>query len=192
MSVSDSLNAVQIFFLVCAGIGGVLFAIKLALQFMGSDGDLDAHGDIGLDHGDAGHLDADASFKILTIQGLMSFLLMFGLVGFALQKDSGAGILLSILGAVMAGFASVWAMGKLFRTAKKLQSSGTLEVVSATGCEGTVYLTIPKNGTGRVFVSVKGRLREFDAVSHNHEEIKTDERIRVVWVNGSTLVVEKI
>jgi len=41
-------------------------------------------------------------------------------------------------------------------------------------------------------VSVKGRLREFDAVSNINEDIKTGSRIRVIDINGRLLVIEKI
>jgi len=123
---------------------------------------------------------------------LTSFLLMFGLVGFALYRQSRVGAALSIFGAAGAGLASVWIIGKMFNTVGKLQSSGTVNTVGAVGAEGEVYLTIPKEGAGRVMINFKNRLREFDAVSQDNEELKTGTRIRVAWVKGNVLQVEKI
>jgi membrane protein implicated in regulation of membrane protease activity len=182
-------TGLEVFFIVCALVGGILFFVRLILQLLGAG----HNGDLGLDavHGDAGHMDSDASFKILTLQGLTAFFMMFGLVGLALHRQSGAGAFLSILGAAGVGVATVWILGGLFSSAKKLQSSGTVDMVGAIGSEGTVYTTIPAQGTGSVQIIMKNRLREFDAVSHGKEELKTGEHIKVVWVNGNVLVVDK-
>jgi membrane protein implicated in regulation of membrane protease activity len=194
----NSLNGLEIFFMICAITGGILFLVKLIMQFVGSDHDFD-HGDGDFGHADAptdahadAHADSDVSFKVLSLHGITSFFMMFGLVGFALYRESRVGSLLAIVGAIAAGSASVWVIAKLFSTMFKLQSSGTLDIMSTVGTEGTVYLTIPANGQGAVMVSVKNRLREFDAVSQDKQELKSGARIRVVWVNGNILVVEKI
>ncbi len=176
-------SGIEIFYLVCAAIGGVLLLVRLVLQFIGADGDADAP------DFDAHHLDADASLKLLSLHGLTSFLMMFGLVGFALYRESNSGFVLSLLGALAAGAVSFWIIGKLFAWITRLQSSGTLSLDDAVGCEGEVYLTIPKDGTGKVNIRFSNRLREHDAVSKEGEELKTGERIKVLQVRGSTLVV---
>ena len=118
--------------------------------------------------------------------------MMFGLVGLALYRESQVGILFSMVGAIMAGAASVWIIKKLFGVFGKLQSSGTIEIDSAVGAQGNVYLKIPQGGVGRVLVKVKNSLREFDASAVDENEIPSDTPIRVVWVDGKVLVVEKI
>ncbi len=57
---------------------------------------------------------------------------------------------------------------------------------------GTVYLTIRAQGTGKVQITLQGRPREFEAVAKDGAEIKTGERIKVLEVNNSVLVVEKV
>ncbi len=178
------------FFLICAFLGGVTFLIRFVLQLAGGNSDVNADIDVG--HADVVHGDVDASFKILTLQGLTAFFMMFGLVGFVLLRESKVGNTLAVAGALIAGLASVWLIGKIFSSFKKLQSSGTIENKSAVGAEGTVYLTIHSGGTGKVQVSINGRLREFDAVSSMNEDITTGSRIRVKDINGRILVVEKI
>lgn len=184
------LTGLDIGFLVSAGLGGVLFVAKLILQLLGADHGIDADTDIG--HGDAGHASSDTSFKVLTLHGLTGFFMMFGLVGFAMHRQSGAGLFLSLAGAVAAGALTVFIIGKLFSSVKRLQSDGTVDIVSAIGGEGTVYITIPQGGTGIVQVVFRNHMREFEAVSQNNEELKTGEHVRVVWVKGNTLVVDKI
>ncbi len=184
-----SFSGLELFFLGSAALGGLLFIVRLGVQLIGLDHDPGS--DLNFDHGDAGHIDSDTSFRVLTLNGLTSFFIMFGLAGLALYRQGAAGSLLSILGAAGVGVATVWLLGKLLSSAKKLQSSGTIDTVGAIGSEGTVYTTIPAHGTGSVQVVVKNRLREFDAISQSKKEIKTGERIKVVWVNGNVLVVEK-
>jgi membrane protein implicated in regulation of membrane protease activity len=185
----SNLNGFEIFFLICAIVGGFFVLAKLIMQFIGADADIDTDLDTGID---TQHVDSDIGFKALSMHGLTSFLMMFGLVGFALYRQSHAGMFLSILGASIAGFASVWVIGRIFASVSRLQSSGTLATASAVGSTGTVYLSIPRGGTGRVSINFRGRLREFDASAADGEAIATGTPIRVVRVEASVLVVERI
>lgn len=216
---SGDFTALDHIFLACAILGGLLFVVRVALQLLGGhghDGDLDHaeldHGDVDdgdldhaevddgdLDHGaQVHHGDAAEAFlagdiKLLTLQGIMSFLVMFGLVGLALSRQSEFGAFFSLLGALVAGTAIMWVNAKLIMLAHRLQSSGTVSNTAAIGQEGTTYLTIPAGGVGKIQVSFKNRLREFEAKSHGGEAIKTGERVRVVAVeDGRVMVVERI
>lgn len=188
MSIFEHFNGVEIFFLICAIIGGVFVIIRLILQLVG--------GDHGLSNGthtiDLHHSDSDVGFQIFSLHSLSSFLLMFGLVGLALYSQSKLGVFISIIGAIAAGLGSIWLIAKLFSLTSKLQSSGTIQIDNTIGTQGKVYLTIPEGGTGRVLVSVKNSLREFDAASHDDQEIPTGTPIRVIWIDGNILVVERI
>ncbi|MFH0780593.1 MAG: hypothetical protein V2B20_01380 [Pseudomonadota bacterium] len=184
-------NGLEICFLVCALLGGFFVIVKLILQFVGGDVDTDGHfnGDIG---GDGDHANSDIGFRLLSLQGLSSFFMMFGLVGLALYRQSQVGVILSIAGAVVAGLLAVWIIGKLFQGALALQSSGTQQTADAVGCTGTVYLTIPEGGTGRISLSFHNRLREFDASEKHGALVPTGTPIRVVEVHANVLVVETI
>jgi membrane protein implicated in regulation of membrane protease activity len=184
-------NGVEILFLICAIVGGFFVVVKFIMQFMGMDHD--AHTEIGMGHDiDGHHADSDLGFKMLSLHGITSFLMMFGLVGLAFYRQSSVGILISMLGASVAGLASVWVIGKLFFLAAKLKSSGTIAIDSTVGAQGKVYMAIPENSTGRVLIKVHNSLREYDAVSNDSKAINTGIPIRVVWVDGNVLVVEKI
>jgi membrane-bound ClpP family serine protease len=184
-------SGLEILFLICAAIGGGLFVSRFILQLAGAH-DAGVDTDLEVGHADVDHLDADVSFKLLTLQGLTAFFMMFGLVGFALLRESHVGGGLALAGALAAGLGTVWLIGKLFTSIKKLQSSGTLDNAAAIGEQGSVYLTIRAGGRGKVHVSLKGRMREFEAVSKNGEEIRTGERVTVLEENNSVLVVEKL
>jgi membrane protein implicated in regulation of membrane protease activity len=187
--VISHLSGTETFFLVCAALGGGIFFVRLIIQLVGGLNDLDT--EISAGHGDIEHADADSSFKHLSIQGLTSFFMMFGLVGFALLRGSRTSEAIALLGAVAAGFATVWVIGKIFTVFRGLQSSGTIDIRSTLGEKGTVYLTIPAGGPGKVQIVVKGRLREFSAISRDQIEIKTGTPVHVVQIDGNILIVEK-
>lgn len=207
---SVQFSGIETLFLVCAVIGGVLFVVRLALQFIGGDsgGDHDMGGvsdvsdvdisgaDIDGDFGgdaDVDMHDAYLSFKILSFQGLTAFFMMFGLVGLAMMRETDQGPTAAVIAASLAGFGTVWIIGLIFRKAGSLQASGNINLRNAIGQQGEVYLTIPSSGTGKAKVTVQERLRIYDAVSTGTEKIPTGERIRVVDVTPqSVLVVEKI
>ena len=181
----EQFNGVEVFFLICAVVGGIFVIIRFIVQFIGVDHDVDTDFD-------GHHADSDLGFKILSLHSLTSFLMMFGLVGLAFYRNTKFGIFFSILCAIAAGIAIVWFIGKLFLLAKKLQSSGTITIDDTIGAQGKVYLTIPGDGVGRVMITVNKSLREFDASSNDDKEISTGTPIRVVWVDGNILVVERI
>ncbi len=189
-------------------IGGALFLLRIILMLSGglfSDGDMgsvlgsetDFSGDVvvdgDLDTGSVGdHVETDTSFRLLSFQGLSSFFLIFGLVGLALVKAN-LHVLLTVFGAMLAGLFSVWVISILFSQTRRLQADGTINIKNAIGERGTVYLTIPGNGSGQVQVSVQGSLKIFDAISKEKKKIATGEKIQVVDVaDGKTLVVKKV
>ncbi|MEW5734087.1 MAG: hypothetical protein AB1921_04485 [Thermodesulfobacteriota bacterium] len=185
-TILTDLTLVDLIYLACAVLGGLLLIVRMALQFLGMDHHGD--GDLGAgDVGDAGH--GDFGFRLLSVQGLTGFFLMFGLVGLAMSKQSRTGIALSFVGATAAGLFTVWLIAKLLHMMLKLQSSGTLSLEDAVGCRGEVYLNIPAKGVGIVLVKVSGRLREFEAMEKDGKELKTGTPVTVSGLAGTKLLV---
>ena len=176
-----------------ASIGGALFLVRMLLMFLGGElGDADgADGAGDVDHG--GMHASDIGFKVLSLQGITAFFMMFGLVGLAILKGTSPGTpwsLLSMAGGTVAGLGTVWVIAKLFMMMKSLQSTETLDMDDAIGTVGTVYLTIPVEDTGKVQITVRGSLGVYNAVSEEKKEIKTGEQVMVVRVvSGNVLVV---
>lgn len=169
---------------------------------VGHDAGIDVDHDVHVDgshelaetDGHDGHdLDnSDFSFKFLSLQGLTAFFMMFGWVGLAMIRDSALPGWAAVFGGIFAGMITVYIMAFMFKIFINLQSDGTMRVKNALHSGGTVYLRIPSQGSGQVQVEVDGRLKIFDAISANKEEIKTGEQITVVWVqDNGVLVVEK-
>ena len=175
-------NGVEQMFLLAGVVGGIILVFRLILTIAG----LDHHGGV-----DAVHVDSDGGFQALTIQGISSFFAMFGVVGYTLYRSASLGMVLSLAGALAAGVFSVWLIHKVFRSMLRLQSSGTVSLFAAVGSEGSVYLTVGKDG-GRVQINFANRLREFEAVSASGATIPTGTPIRVQSVEANTLVVAPV
>ena len=134
---------------------------------------------------------ADASFKALTFQGIMAFMMFFGLAGlYVLKSDGGASM--SVLAGAVAGGLSMYSTGKLFELFVTLQQDGTTDLSEAIGSKGQTYLRIANNGVGQVTVDVNGAQRTYNAKSEDDAEIGTGDFIEVVDVIGEVLVVKRI
>lgn len=166
-------------FLLGAIVGGLILILRLILMIAG----LDHHTDL--------HMDSDAGFQALSIQGISAFFTMFGVVGYMLHHNAALGLILSLAGAVVAGVFSMWLIGRVFRAMLRLQSSGTVSLFAAVGSEGSVYLTVGKEG-GRVQINFANRLREFEAISADGSTLPTGTAIRVQSVTANTLVVAPV
>ncbi|HET9862905.1 MAG TPA: NfeD family protein [Steroidobacteraceae bacterium] len=176
-------DGIEQMFLLCALLGGTILILRLILTIAGIDGH---DGDV-----DTVHASSEHGFQILTIHGISSFFAMFGVVGYSLYHNTSIGMLLALAGAVIAGVAAVWIIQRIFMGMLHLQSSGTVSLDEAVGSEGSVYLTVSKDG-GRVQINVANRLREFEAVSADGATIPTGTAIRVQRVAANTLVVAPI
>lgn len=178
-------------FAISSLLGAVLLALRLVLMFVGGDGDADVDigDDVGFDDFDA----TDASFRVLSLQGLMAFFLMFGLVGLALSREAQFSGVVSFSGAMAAGIISMVLIGLIYLFFERMQSSGNINMQSAIGREGTVYLGIPAHGTGQVQVAIQGRLRVEDALADGGQPLPTGTPVRVTGLRGNqTLVVAPV
>jgi len=199
------LESLDKIYLACAVFGGAFFIFRTILMLSGigdTDTDMDVDTDAAdfdhnpdhmedLDHGD--HADHDAGLKLLTLQGLTAFIMMFGATSFAFSRGSLLNdIMIFIIGAVVGLFA-MWLVAKGFALMRSLQSSGTMRISDAIGEEGTVYLTIPADGIGKIQVVISGRLMVMDAVSHDKVELKTGERVCVSEItSGGMMAVRSL
>lgn len=148
--------------IVIGGVSTALFAVRLVMMFIGVDGH----------DGDAMHTPESSSvgdvadFKIFTLlTGIVTLMvgswttLLFMNLTWPIWLSLGAGYAIGFVAAIGTGYA-------LF-SMRKLESDGTIRNFEAAGLKGTCYLAIPEagKGKGQVQISVKGRLRTFDAVS---------------------------
>lgn len=210
LEIINSMTALQQLFLTCALGGTLIFVARTVMMFMGMsdmDGDSDISGfehtdvEFDLDGGDTDFDagtddyvggDSDASLGYLSIQSITAFLMMFGWVGLAMSYESNLPGIIATSGGAFAGLITIWMLKYIFGLFLGLRSDGTMRIKTAMGAAGKVYLRIPAEGSGQIEVEVDGRLKIFDAVSKQKEEIQTGEPVTVVWIqDNNTLVVEK-
>lgn len=184
------ITGIDVFFAAMAVIGTILFTIYFALVLLGgvAEGLADA-----IPFVDASfELDAEGVFHMLTIQGLLSFMMMFGIFGLAVsQGDYGA--LPAITAGSIAGIASMWVVGKVFQAIAGLETDGTVVHNQAHGAKGTVYRTIKPGQSGQVQVEFQDALRTCEAVAEDDTlTIETGKFILVVGNIAEVLVVRPL
>ncbi len=194
-------------FLFCAIIGGVIMICQFAMTLLGigDDGgtfDIDPGGDFGGgdfgdgDFGDGFDGDLDASdhashlFEVLSLQTLVTGITVFGLVGYiAAAKEQST--LISILAASAAGIAAIYGMYYLMRSIHRLQDDGTIQIRHAVGHRGSVLVPVPggNSGTGKVSISLQGRLEEIAALTDYDGKLATGSQVEVTEVIGPHTVM---
>ena len=183
------ITGIDILFAVMALIGTVLFLIYFILILIGgvADGVLEVAGfDADFDMG------AEGIFHKLTIQGILSFIMMFGISGLAVTQSDG-GDLLAIAVAVVSGIFSMWIIGKVFQVMKSLEVDSTVKHSLAVGAQGKVYMEIKAGQTGQVQVEFQNAMRTCDAVLEDEKwSLDTGKFVEVVKVIGETLVVKPL
>ena len=181
------ISGIKLLFAASALVGGILFVLYFFLLMIGGiatdvfDGLFGIVVDVG----------ADASFKALTFQGIMAFMMFFGLAGLYTMESNG-GASLAVVAGALAGGVSMYFTGKLFELFVTLQQDGTTELSEAIGSKGQTYLRISEGGLGQVTVEVNGIQRTYNARSEDGAQIATGDFIEVVDTIGEVLVVKRI
>lgn len=184
------IEGLDIVFAGMAIVGTLLFIIYFGLVLIGgvADGALDM---VGIDV-DFGMDSAEGSFQMLTVQGILSFVMMFGIFGLATsQADQHSVIAIGVGGA--AGLSSMWLVGKVFQVMMSLESDGTVRHNEAIGAKGTVYRTIRAGQSGQIQIEFQDALRTCEAVAEDETlTIETGKFVTVVANIGEMLIVRPI
>lgn len=202
--------------LYCIAIPATLiFVIQTFLSFIGgleggegihfsdtSGLDLDTPDMDFIDASDIGELSHDISeaigagdgavLRVLTLQGMVAFLTVFGWSSIAAIQSGGEEAASIFLGVIL-GLVAMLAVAKLIQLSAKLAENGTTDLKNAIGEMGRVYLPIPRKGggEGKIMVQIQGSYMECSAISEGEEGISTGSNVRVVDMIGNVLVVEK-
>lgn len=189
----ESLTELQHIFAFIGIPATLVLIVQTVLLFFGiGDGDVDTDFDPdGIDIGEAG---GDGGLALFSIRGIVAMLCIAGWSGIVFV-DFGLPNALSVVLAAICGIAALFGMAYLLRGVSKLQSSGNIQLGSAIGKVGEVYIPIPSagNGKGKISITVQDRFIELDAISSDDSPIKTGDSVRVVSINESGLaVVERI
>jgi membrane-bound ClpP family serine protease len=177
----DGLSGVQQFLFVVALFSTLIFALQFLLSMFGIDGDdMDGSPDGGLSLGDA-----------FTVRNGVSFLMGFswgGLmaISWGLEHVVIVGFIGVVLGSLLVAFNMLLMFGM-----SKIRHQGNIRLENAINQPARVSLKIPagRSGTGKVTLSIQGRLKELHAVTPGDALVRNTS-VRVTEVEGDQLVVE--
>ena len=169
-----------------------VFIIQSIMTFVGMDSETNFDGDFD-DDMSADGAGESTPFQLFTFRNLINFMLGFSWTAIALRASTESTSLM-LVGGVVVGVLLVCAVMYLFKWMSGMQQSGTIESEALVGCKGSVYLTIPagRTGEGKVQITVRGAIREYNAMTEG-DRLPNEAPIRVVAVlNGHTVLVEKV
>lgn len=188
MDMYEGLSALMKVFWGCAAIGSIFMVVQLVLSLVGM-GDTDT--DFGGDSLDG--LDASGGMELFTVKNLINFFVGFGWGGISFSGVIAQEWLL-VLVALLCGCLFVALFVFLFRQLMKIAGNSAVGAEACVGMTANVYLRIPasRSGKGKIQASIKGALREYDAVTDDEADIHTGCQVKVLGlVNEDTLLVAK-
>ena len=148
----------------------------------GLDSDDVTDGDVTVDDvagGDAA--ETMGAFKLLSIRSVIAFFTLFSWGG-ALYLADGRSVRAAIgLGALW-GAAGMVVVALLLYVLPKLAHTGTLDIATAVGAAGSVYIDIPEGGEGEIRTEVGGVMSHVKARASDGQAIKA----------GTAVVVERV
>ncbi|MAT15934.1 MAG: hypothetical protein CMJ46_11775 [Planctomyces sp.] len=168
-------------------IGVTLITIQVVLSMVGFVGDLEfadvSDPDLDFDTGDSdwgGKLLGVLSFRAIVIA-----IAVFGFIGMAATKQFPDAEPRNFILAFCSGLGTLYLVGWLIQSLYKVRYDGTANIKKAVGEQGTVYLKIPGNnsGRGKVTVNLQGRSMEYEAITEQ-DEIQTGATVIVTSVHS--------
>ena len=185
----------------CALFGTLLFFLRTVISGFDDSDDGDGDGlhdggagdDQGMDHNN-GHHGTTSLFRFFSIHSITGFFMMFGWVGLACMKQLAYTTTTSMAIALIAGMATMFITGLIFKGASMLVSQGTVfDVKKTIGLVGTVCQQIPHNGHGKVQLEIDGIIREVLAQSQDNQAIESFKLVKVVGtLDYEVVIVEKV
>ena len=112
---------------------------------------------------------------------MVAFFAVGGWAGLSALSLSGSAAA-AIITAFIAGSLALLMVAWFFKWAASLNENGTLQMESAVGKVGEVYITVPPemSGTGKVNVIIQGRMTEAEAMTDCDRPLKYGEPVEVV------------
>lgn len=184
--------AEQIFALIAIPSTLVIVVQTVLLLFGIGGDDMDADG---IDLNGNGEIDTPGDggsdgLALFSLRGIMAMGAVGGWSGLVMY-GAGINIVVSIVFAVIFGFLALVGIAYLMKLAMSLQQNGNIDLGTAIGKVGTVYIPIPPDmkGSGKVNITVQERFIEVNAVTKSDRRLATGESVRVTATDETGLVV---
>lgn len=163
----------------------LIFIIQSVMTFIGADASdgLEADFDSNLDG-------ADSPFQLFSFRNMINFLLGFSWSGISFYDKINNSFLILI--SCVIGIAFVTLFFIIIRQVEKLAENNSFLIKNCLNKTAEVYLTIPGllSGKGKVLISIKGSVRELDAITEG-EKIETGKLVIVSGIKNNELLIVK-
>jgi hypothetical protein len=155
---------------------------------------------MGADAGDGVSADFDSNlevvhspFQLFSLRNLINFLLGFSWTGISLYQVISSKPLLVLVSSGV-GVLFVVAFFFFLTQIQKLAEDNTFKIKEILNQTAQVYLTVPanKSGKGKIQVSVRGSVKEVDAITDG-EKVESGTLVKITGLqNDQIAIVEKI
>jgi len=190
----------------------VFFVWQLIAAFVGLDGDADADADVDADVDVDAEIEADAdgtyddfehgaeadsaetitSFRLVSVRSVLAFCTLFSWAG-AMYMSRGYSTQSSLLYGLIWGGAAMVIVALIFHLMRRMAETGTPQLATCVGRNGTVYLDIPEGGRGEVRVPVSGVMAHVKARTADGKSLSMGKSVRVRRVlDSATVEVESV
>lgn len=184
---NDIIRSGSIFWF-CALAGSGMFFFQFVISFFST---IDQSN---FDSGNTIDTNSDSSdirkFKWLSMHAITGFFLMFGWTAITCQNEFKLQNMYTIGISIAVGLMTALIISFIFKFAKKLQSSGSIyRIDDAIGKEAYVYHCIPKDGIGKISISLHNFTHEIDAISYNSEKLSSFTRVKIINKKDDNTVI---
>jgi len=181
------------YFFIAVG-SSAFFILQSIFTFIGIgdnfelDADFDAELDLDVDIADG----LNMTFHLFTIRGIISFFMVFGWSGFLLTQNELNPVAVFFI-SMGTGTIMLFLIALVYYFFERISQDGNMDIKTAIGKQGTVYIPIPhrNEGIGKVQIVVGESLKTLDAIAKD-KPITTGSQVRVIGIINEMLEVEEI
>jgi len=162
----------------------VLYIIKLII-FILIGGDVEVNADFD------SITETDISFNFLSIQSILAFFMGFGWSGLAALTQFETDAKLTILIALIIGFAFMYMSAFLMYSIKKLNKTIKVDLNELNGKHGKAYTSIEPKAEGQIEIILNNKLSILNAINISDEKINSFEQIKVEKIENNQIYITK-
>ena len=175
-------SVVETVYWYCGIIGTLIFLLKVALP-------VDTGSEITSDF--TSIADTDASFHLLTIEGISAFFMTFGWMGWIAFTQMHFELKISMIIALFSGILAFLLFAWLLSLAKKMEHSPSYDLTTLKDKIGKTYVHFEPKGQGKIQIEFNEKLSILDAVNNSEEVLEAFSQIKVVKVENNVIYIEK-
>ncbi len=165
----------------------LIFLVQFIMTFIGADSGDGIEADF-----DSDLSGEDAPFQLFSFRNLINFLLGFSWTGISFYSSIESPTILILL-SILIGAAFIYLFFIIIKQLMKLSENNSFTINECIGKSAEVYLTIPANkqGKGKVLVSVRGSVKELEAITNANTSAQTGSVVKIIGIeNNQYLIVE--